>query len=171
MGGSARSTAAHPTVSGPLGAPRGMGSKRPALGGVQSLSLPRCSTALEKLPWCVAGGRRRFARSGGPERRPPLTPPPCRSRRLWLALPAAVQRGTACHLPPSVRTLILPACSSSEADAAAIRAAFDRGGELSAAVELRRLFPAITDTAQARACARTIAGWTPLPVPRHGGPR
>ena len=32
----------------------------------------------------------------------------------------------------------------SEAEAAAIRAAFDRGGELSAAVELRRLFPGIT---------------------------
>jgi hypothetical protein len=54
-----------------------------------------------------------------------------------------------------------------EAEAAAIRAAFDRGGEFAAAVELRRLFPAITDTAQARACARTIAGWEPLPVPRH----
>ena len=52
-----------------------------------------------------------------------------------------------------------------EAEAAAIRAAFDRGGEFSAAVELRRLFPAITDNAQARACARTIAGWKPLPVP------
>ena len=51
-----------------------------------------------------------------------------------------------------------------EVEAAAIRAAFDRGGELSAAVELRRLFPGITDTAQARACARTIAGWMPLPV-------
>jgi hypothetical protein len=52
-----------------------------------------------------------------------------------------------------------------EADAAAIRAAFDRGGELSAAVELRRLFPGITSTNQARECARTIAGWKPLPVP------
>jgi hypothetical protein len=52
-----------------------------------------------------------------------------------------------------------------EADAAAIRAAFDRGGELSAAVELRRLFPGITSTTQARECARTIAGWKPLPVP------
>jgi hypothetical protein len=51
-----------------------------------------------------------------------------------------------------------------EAEAAAIRTAFDRGGELSAAVELRRLFPGITDTAQARECARTIAGWKPLPV-------
>ena len=52
----------------------------------------------------------------------------------------------------------------SEADAAAIRAAFDRGGELSAAVELRRLFPGVTDNAQARECARTIAAWKPLTV-------
>jgi len=51
-----------------------------------------------------------------------------------------------------------------EAEAAAIRDAFDRGGELSAAVELRRLFPGVTDNEQARACARTIAGWKPLPV-------
>ena len=57
----------------------------------------------------------------------------------------------------------------SEAEAAAIRTAFDHGGELSAAVELRRLFPAITDNAAARECARTIAAWKPLPVPlRHG---
>jgi hypothetical protein len=40
----------------------------------------------------------------------------------------------------------------------------DRGGELSAAVELRRLFPGVTDNAQARECARTIAAWEPLPV-------
>ena len=52
-----------------------------------------------------------------------------------------------------------------EAEAAAIRAVYEQSGELSAAVELRRLFPAVTDTAQARACARTIAGWKPLPVP------
>jgi hypothetical protein len=51
-----------------------------------------------------------------------------------------------------------------EADAALVRAAFDRGGELAAAIELRRLFPGITDNAQARACARTIAGWQTLPV-------
>jgi hypothetical protein len=50
-----------------------------------------------------------------------------------------------------------------EADAAAIRAAFDKGGELSAAIELRRLFPGITDNVQARECARTIASWKPLP--------
>ena len=38
-----------------------------------------------------------------------------------------------------------------EAEAAAIRAAFEQRGELSTAVELRRLFPGVTDTAQARA--------------------
>ena len=40
-----------------------------------------------------------------------------------------------------------------EADAAAIRAAFDRGGELSAAVELRRLFPGVTWILWAWLCA------------------
>ena len=58
-----------------------------------------------------------------------------------------------------------------EADAAAIRAVYEQSGEFSAAVELRRLFPAVTDTAQARACARTIAGWKPLPVPLRPVPR
>ena len=52
-----------------------------------------------------------------------------------------------------------------EADAAVIRAAFNRGGELAAAVELRRLFPGIADNAQARRCARTIVGWKPPAVP------
>jgi hypothetical protein len=52
-----------------------------------------------------------------------------------------------------------------EAEAAAIRTVFEQQGELSAAIELRRLFPGVTDNAQARACARTIAGWKPLPVP------
>ena len=57
----------------------------------------------------------------------------------------------------------------SETEAAAILAAFDQGGELSAAVELHRLFPGITDTAQARLLARTIVGWSPLPIaPRPG---
>ena len=58
-----------------------------------------------------------------------------------------------------------------EAEAAAIRAVYEQRGEFSAAIELRRLFPAITDTAQARACARTIAGWKPLPVPPCPVPR
>ena len=51
----------------------------------------------------------------------------------------------------------------SEEAAAAIRAAYDRG-ELSAAIEVRRLFPGITDNARALECARSIAGWTPLPA-------
>jgi hypothetical protein len=49
-----------------------------------------------------------------------------------------------------------------EADAAAIRAAYEQRGELLAAVELRRRFPGIGDNVQARECARTIAGWKPL---------
>ena len=36
------------------------------------------------------------------------------------------------------------------------------GTEFSAAIELRRWFPGITDNRQARECARTIAGWKPL---------
>jgi hypothetical protein len=58
-----------------------------------------------------------------------------------------------------------------EAEAAAIRTAFDQQGELSAAIELRRLFPGITDNVQARECARVIAGWKPLPLRPHRLPR
>jgi hypothetical protein len=50
-----------------------------------------------------------------------------------------------------------------EAEAAAIRAIFEQAGELSAAIEVRRLFPGVPDNAKARAHARTIAGWQPLP--------
>jgi hypothetical protein len=51
---------------------------------------------------------------------------------------------------------------ASEAEAAAIRAAYELSGELSAAVELRRRFPGIASTAQAREYARIIASWKPL---------
>jgi hypothetical protein len=58
-----------------------------------------------------------------------------------------------------------------EADAAAIREAYETGGELSAAIELRRRFPGITDNAVAREHARRISEWLPLPerpvVPRR----
>jgi hypothetical protein len=50
-----------------------------------------------------------------------------------------------------------------EADAAAIREAYERDGELSAAIELRRRFPGVTDNTKARQQARAIAGWQPLP--------
>ncbi len=62
-----------------------------------------------------------------------------------------------------------------EADAAAIHAAFHEAGELSAMVELQRRFPGITDRAKARECARTTAGWLPVPeapcpvTPLHPG--
>ena len=48
-----------------------------------------------------------------------------------------------------------------EADAIAIRTVFEHEGELSAAIELRRRFPGITDNAKARVHAQIIAGWKP----------
>jgi len=60
---------------------------------------------------------------------------------------------------PYVETMFIV----TEAEAEAIRTAFNHRGELSAAIELRRLFPGITDNAKARECARTIAGWRPAP--------
>jgi hypothetical protein len=52
-----------------------------------------------------------------------------------------------------------------EADAAAICAVLDQEGELSAAI---RVAPTVSGghrhNAKARACTRTIAGWTPLPT-------
>jgi hypothetical protein len=74
--------------------------------------------------------------------------PPCKA--------ALAGRGV-CHHAPGMFVV-------SEVEAAAIRTAFEQSGELAAAVELRRLFPLITDTVQARECTRTIAGWKPLPA-------
>ena len=51
-----------------------------------------------------------------------------------------------------------------ESDATAIRAAYEQSGEFAAAVELRRRFKGITDNEKARACVRSIVGWTPLPA-------
>jgi hypothetical protein len=51
-----------------------------------------------------------------------------------------------------------------EEDEAAIRAVYEQRGEFAAALELRSRFPGITDNVQARECARTIAGWRPLPL-------
>jgi hypothetical protein len=50
-----------------------------------------------------------------------------------------------------------------EAEAAAIRRAYEEGGEFAAVIELRRCFPGLIDNANARLCARTIASWLPLP--------
>jgi hypothetical protein len=77
-----------------------------------------------------------------------------------LAVPPGTTRSlpTAAGIPHA-----LPMFVVSEADAAMIRTAYEQRGEFSAAVELRRLFPGITDTAQARECVRTIASWRPLP--------
>jgi hypothetical protein len=49
--------------------------------------------------------------------------------------------------------------SVTQAEATAIRDAFHQRGELSAVIELRRLFPGVTDNQHARECVRMIAGW------------
>jgi hypothetical protein len=52
-----------------------------------------------------------------------------------------------------------------EETAAAIRRAWEAGGELAGVVELRRHFPLIADNEQARRCVRAIVGWGPVPQP------
>jgi len=73
--------------------------------------------------------------------------------------PRLVGRGQRTHAPAMFVV--------TEEDAAAIRAAFDQDGEFAAAVELRRRFPGIADNAHARDCARAIAGWKPVTLPRR----
>jgi hypothetical protein len=75
------------------------------------------------------------------------------------------------HRPPppiwaSQQALASPCSSNVRRHFAAIRAVYEQRGEFAAAVELRRRFPGITDNAQARDCARTIASWKPLPPRR-----
>jgi hypothetical protein len=57
-----------------------------------------------------------------------------------------------------------------EETAAAIRRAWEEGGELAGVVELRRHFPLIADNEQARRCVRAIVGWgqPPRPSPEEG---
>ena len=57
-----------------------------------------------------------------------------------------------------------------EADATAIQEAFDRAGELAAAVELKRRFKGITDNETARRCVRSIVGWRTSATPPDASP-
>src|SRR3954451_25384204 len=79
--------------------------------------------------------------------------------------PSAPSCGRPC--PPSLSAVTGPTWarmfSVDEATAAAIRRAYDEGGELAGAVEFKRHFPLISDNAKARECARIIAGWSPVP--------
>lgn len=52
----------------------------------------------------------------------------------------------------------------SEAEAERIRHAFESGGEYSAMLQLREMFPGVS-VDQAKECARTIAGWRPIVMP------
>ena len=58
--------------------------------------------------------------------------------------------------------MLRPMFAVSKEDAAAIKAAFEHGGEFSAAIELRRRFPLIDDNDRAREHARIIASWLPI---------
>lgn len=79
------------------------------------------------------------------------------------AVPEAFMRR---RLPAARQAPMLdPMFAVSDAQAAAIRSAFDEGGEFSAAVELRRIFPTVTDNATAREYARVIAGRVSPPAP------
>src|SRR5271165_3808987 len=116
-------------------------------------------TARNKPPVCIELG---------------LSPgPPGRNRRNFVRVlvsyrallrARAFQPKLACRAPRPGGAISPAMFVVTEGDAAAIRAVFDQEGELSAALELRRRFPGITDNAKARACARTIAGWTPPPA-------
>ena len=71
---------------------------------------------------------------------------------LVMAAPRCVAgRGAHTHHPAMF--------SVTKAEAIAIRDAFHQRGELSAVIELRRLFPGVTDNRQARECVRMIADW------------
>jgi hypothetical protein len=54
----------------------------------------------------------------------------------------------------------------SDAEAAAVRDAFEKNGALSAAIELRRLFPGIQDNGTAQDMARAIVGWRAPALPQ-----
>jgi hypothetical protein len=69
-------------------------------------------------------------------------------------IPHPAEAGVRCNIVHAGRGACLHAIGMfivTEADAAAIRAVFDQEGELSAAIELRRRYPGITDNAKARA--------------------
>ena len=59
----------------------------------------------------------------------------------------------------------------SEAEAAAIRTALRAGRRVIGRSRAAPAVPGVDDNAQARECARTIAGWKPLPVPLRRVPR
>ena len=79
---------------------------------------------------------------------------------LLTGIEGASRRVAGHTMPPHAPAMFVV----TEADEAAIRAVYQQHGEFAAAIELRRRFPGLADTAQARECVRTIAGWKPLPL-------
>ena len=69
--------------------------------------------------------------------------------------------------PPAAQPQALSMFVVDEDTAAAIRRAWEEGGELAGVVELRRHFPLITNYEQARRRVRAIVGWG---APRRPSP-
>lgn len=70
------------------------------------------------------------------------------------------------HLHPHALRMFMV----TDADAAAIREAYDRAGELAAVVELKQRFKGITDNEKARRCVRSIIGWKAPATPPTANP-
>ena len=113
---------------------------------------PRRPRFFEPIPTRAAG----TAVRGGS--RKSATPPTVLAPQCEATPRVTAPRGVASRrVRPHAPTMFVV----TEEDAAAIRAVYEQRGEFAAAVELRQRFPGITDNAQARQCARTIAGWKP----------
>ena len=91
---------------------------------------------------------------------------PRRSKRIFTrpAPTAAAITFAATLAAPDPRRHRRGMFSISDADVAAIVDASERGGELSAKIEVRRLFPGIPENAEALWAAMNIAGWEALLV-------
>jgi len=94
-------------------------------------------------------------------RRTGTLPDPPTGKEFRIGVLGGFRTDGAC--PPPLRVHARRMFIVTEADAAAIRTAMDEGGDLAAAVELRRRFPGITDNSKASANSRS-ASW-PISVP------
>jgi hypothetical protein len=134
---------------------------------VREPAFPEAGFGISRVPGSVSSSR--HGRESGAAVEQPATPNRVAPRADRVdGVDRSTSQQTICALSVVVLGPMLSGMFLiTEAEAAAIRAAFERGGELAAAVELRRLFPGVTDTTEARACARTIAGWKTLPLPHR----
>jgi hypothetical protein len=105
---------------------------------------------------CCLAGRSRYLRPGGA---PEMSEWP----RQGFSFPAGACRDQA--RKPSPGRPRFPPCSLSAKPMLPRSAPFPSKGEMSAAIEVRRLFPGITDNAKAQEHAGAIAGWKRMVAP------